>query len=141
MLQKDFGGSLIFGGGQVLIPLMYNEFVEFKNYLSSEEFLTGYALVQALPGPVFAFCSYLGVFAMRHEGIWGQLLGSAVSSAGIFPTEKNRRKNSDGKHLEHVFVIQRYRFLLTKFLFVCLSLITFLIKEIRRIIIAEKVKL
>ncbi len=77
-------GSLIFGGGQVLIPLMYNEFVEFKNYLSSEEFLTGYALVQALPGPVFAFCSYLGVFAMRHEGIWGQLLGSAVSSAGIF---------------------------------------------------------
>lgn len=77
-------GSMIFGGGQVLIPLMYNEFVEFKNYLSSEEFLSGYALVQALPGPVFAFCSYLGVFSMRHQGIGGQLLGSVVSSAGIF---------------------------------------------------------
>jgi len=77
-------GSLIFGGGQVLIPLMYNEFVEFKHYLSAEEFLSGYAFVQALPGPVFAFCSYLGVFAMRQEGIGWQLLGSAVSSAGIF---------------------------------------------------------
>ena len=77
-------GSLIFGGGQVLIPLMYNEFVEFKNYLTPEEFLSGYAFVQALPGPVFAFCSYLGVFAMRGEGILWQLLGSVVSSAGIF---------------------------------------------------------
>lgn len=77
-------GSMIFGGGQVLIPLMYNEFVEFKHYLSSEEFLSGYALVQALPGPVFAFCSYLGVFSMRQYGIAGQLLGSVATSAGIF---------------------------------------------------------
>lgn len=77
-------GSMIFGGGQVLIPLMYNEFVEFKNYLTSEEFLSGYALVQALPGPVFAFCSYLGVFAMRDEGFGYQLFGSAVASSGIF---------------------------------------------------------
>jgi len=77
-------GSLIFGGGQVLIPLMFNEFVSFKHYLTQEEFLSGYAFVQALPGPVFAFTSYLGVFAMRTEGLTGQLLGSAVSSAGIF---------------------------------------------------------
>jgi len=77
-------GSLIFGGGQVLIPLMYNEFVEFKHYLTKEEFLSGYTFVQALPGPVFAFCSYLGVFAMRSEGLAGQILGSAVTSAGIF---------------------------------------------------------
>lgn len=77
-------GSMIFGGGQVLIPLMYNEFVSFKHYLSQQEFLSGYAFVQALPGPVFAFCSYLGVFAMREHGFWGQLLGSMVSSAGIF---------------------------------------------------------
>lgn len=77
-------GSLIFGGGQALIPLMYNEFVIFKHYLSAEEFLSGYALVQALPGPVFAFCSYLGSFSMRDYGIPGQLLGSVVASAGIF---------------------------------------------------------
>lgn len=77
-------GSIIFGGGQALIPLMFNEFVGFKHYLSKEEFLSGYAIVQALPGPVFAFCSYLGTFAMRGEGIAFQLLGSAASSAGIF---------------------------------------------------------
>jgi chromate transporter len=77
-------GSIIFGGGQALIPLMFNEFVGFKHYLSKEEFLSGYAIVQALPGPVFAFCSYLGTFAMRGEGLAFQLLGSAASSAGIF---------------------------------------------------------
>lgn len=77
-------GSMIFGGGQVLIPLMFNEFVGFKQYLSKEEFLSGYAIVQALPGPVFAFCSYLGAFAMRSEGILAQIWGSAAASAGIF---------------------------------------------------------
>ncbi len=77
-------GSIIFGGGQALIPLMFNEFVGFKHYLSKEEFLSGYAIVQALPGPVFAFCSYLGTFAMRGEGLFCQLLGSAAASAGIF---------------------------------------------------------
>lgn len=77
-------GSLIFGGGQVLIPLMYNEFVVFKHYLSSQEFLSGYAFAQALPGPVFAFCSYLGAFSLRNEGVFGQIIGSVVASAGIF---------------------------------------------------------
>jgi chromate transporter len=52
-------GSLIFGGGQVLIPMLYTEFVQYapKQYLTSEEFLSGYAFVQGLPGPVFSFSS------------------------------------------------------------------------------------
>lgn len=77
-------GSLIFGGGQVLIPLMYNEFVQFKHYLFHEEFLFGYAIAQMVPGPVFAFCSYIGVLSMRDYGIGGQLLGGFLASAGIF---------------------------------------------------------
>ena len=77
-------GSLIFGGGQVLIPLMYSEFVDFKHYLSSEEFLTGFALSQAIPGPTFIFCTYIGTLAMREYGFWGQLLGSFVATLGIF---------------------------------------------------------
>ncbi len=77
-------GSLIFGGGQVLIPLIYTEFVEFKKYLSSEEFLTGFALVQAVPGPVFSFCAYIGTLSMRSWGLGGQLLGSLVATTGIF---------------------------------------------------------
>ncbi|MEM6843526.1 MAG: chromate efflux transporter [Bacteroidota bacterium] len=77
-------GSLIFGGGQVLIPLLYTEFVNFKGYLTSEEFLTGYALVQAIPGPVFSFSAFIGSLAMRDYGIGGEVLGAFVASLGIF---------------------------------------------------------
>ncbi|WP_242921399.1 chromate efflux transporter [Pontibacter liquoris] len=77
-------GSLIFGGGQVLVPLMYTEFVDFKHYLTGEEFLSGYAISQALPGPTFSFCSFVGSLAMRQFGIPGQWLGSFVATLGIF---------------------------------------------------------
>jgi chromate transporter len=77
-------GSLIFGGGQVLIPFLYTEFVEFKGYLSSEEFLSGYALMQSLPGPVFSFCAYVGSLSMRSFGVWGEILGAAAGAIGIF---------------------------------------------------------
>ena len=77
-------GSLIFGGGQVLIPLLYTEFVEFKEYLSSEEFLTGYAAVQSVPGPVFSFTSYIGALSMREYGIGGEILGGFLATVGIF---------------------------------------------------------
>lgn len=77
-------GSLIFGGGQVLIPLFYTEFVEFKGFLSSEEFLSGYAIAQALPGPTFVFSAYIGSLAMREYGTWGEIIGGFIASAGIF---------------------------------------------------------
>jgi chromate transporter len=79
-------GSLIFGGGQVLIPMLYTEFVQYapKQYLTSEEFLSGYAFVQGLPGPVFSFSSYIGTLAMRDYGILGQIIGAIMSAAGIF---------------------------------------------------------
>lgn len=78
-------GSLIFGGGQVLVPLLYAEFVEFpKEYLSSEEFISGYGLVQAIPGPVFSFSSYIGALSMRDVGIPGQIAGAFAAAAGIF---------------------------------------------------------
>jgi chromate transporter len=77
-------GSLIFGGGQVLIPLLYTEFVEFKHYLNPEEFRIGFATVQAVPGPVFSFTSYIGALSMRQYGIGGEILGSAMATIGIF---------------------------------------------------------
>ncbi len=77
-------GALIFGGGQVLIPLFYSEFVELKHFLSEQEFLSGYALSQAVPGPVFSFASYIGALSMRDFGFWGQILGGVVAGAGIF---------------------------------------------------------
>ncbi len=77
-------GSLIFGGGQVLVPLLYNEFVEFKGWLTSEEFLSGYGFVQALPGPVFSFSAYIGTVSMSEYPIWEQILGGLMAAAGVF---------------------------------------------------------
>jgi len=78
-------GILIFGGGQVLVPLMYTEFVELKHYLSSSEFLSGYALQQALPGPTFSFTSFLGGITLGNKGygIAGEILGSVIAVIGI----------------------------------------------------------
>jgi len=78
-------GILIFGGGQVLVPLMYTEFVEVKHYLSRSEFLSGFALQQALPGPTFSFTSFLGGITMGNKGagIIGQVAGSVVAVIGI----------------------------------------------------------
>ena len=78
-------GILIFGGGQVLVPLMYTEFVELKHYLGSSEFLSGYALQQMLPGPTFSFTSFLGGVTMGNKGygIGGQIIGSVVAVIGI----------------------------------------------------------
>jgi len=77
-------GSLVFGGGQVLAPVLFTEFVEFKKLLSADDFLTGMALSQSLPGPVFALTSYLGVLLMKDYGVWGELMGSAIGALGVF---------------------------------------------------------
>jgi chromate transporter len=77
-------GSLIFGGGQVLTPLLYTEFVELKKYLTSREFLSGYAIAQSIPGPVFSFSAYIGALSMKQHGIGGQVVGAFISAAGIF---------------------------------------------------------
>ncbi|PSL04487.1 chromate efflux transporter [Cecembia rubra] len=86
LLFENFyrNGSLIFGGGQVLVPYLYTEFVEFKKFLSSEEFLTGYGISQGIPGPTFSISSYVGALSMREDGITGLLTGGFVAAAGIF---------------------------------------------------------
>lgn len=77
-------GSLVFGGGQVLIPILYNEFVEFKHYLTDQEFLSGMALTQIVPGPVFSIATFVGSMSMQPDGITGQIIGGFVATAGIF---------------------------------------------------------
>lgn len=73
-----------FGGGHILAPVLYTEFVEFKQLISPDDFLTGMSLSQTLPGPVFALTSYLGVLLMKDYGLLGQLAGSAIGALGIF---------------------------------------------------------
>jgi len=77
-------GSYIFGGGQPLSGLLYKEFVEFKEYLSKEEFTAGYALLQALPGPLFSFSAFVGSLSLREYHITGQILGGLIASIGIY---------------------------------------------------------
>ncbi|QQL51541.1 chromate efflux transporter [Mucilaginibacter ginkgonis] len=78
-------GIMTFGGAQVLVPLMYTEFVALKHYLANTEFLAGYAIQQALPGPTFAFTSFVGSVTMANQGytIAGQILGALVAVIGI----------------------------------------------------------
>ena len=80
-------GSLIFGGGQVLTPMLFTEFVQYpKLYhpLSPQEFLSGYALAQSVPGPVFSFSAYIGALAMRDFSLTYRILGAFMSAAGMF---------------------------------------------------------
>ncbi|MEN8696720.1 MAG: chromate transporter [Bacteroidia bacterium] len=77
-------GSLVFGGGNVLIPMMLEQFVNHNAYMSSEQFINGVGLVQAIPGPIFTIASYTGATAMQGFGVLHQVLGSFVSTLGIF---------------------------------------------------------
>jgi chromate transporter len=77
-------GSIVFGGGHVLIPIMYNQFVEIKHYLNPSEFLAGVGLVQAMPGPVFSIATYCNAMALQEYGLAGQLLGAVIGTIAIF---------------------------------------------------------
>lgn len=83
-------GSLVFGGGQVLIPLMYEQFVVRyvargqEPYMSGADFLTGAGIVRAMPGPVFSIASFAGGMAMRDHGAFMQIVGCTVGMVGIF---------------------------------------------------------
>ncbi|HEX8546462.1 MAG TPA: chromate efflux transporter [Cytophagaceae bacterium] len=77
-------GSLIFGGGHTLSALLYKEFVTFKEYLTAEEFLSGFAVSQILPGPLFSFSAFVGAMSMQDYGVNGQVIGAIVATAGIF---------------------------------------------------------
>jgi len=60
-------GSLVFGGGHVVLPLLEQEFVQ-TGWLSEEAFLAGYGATQAVPGPLFTFATYLGTVMNGWQG-------------------------------------------------------------------------
>ncbi|MGO4343895.1 chromate transporter [Paenibacillus sp. MCAF9] len=69
-------GSLVFGGGHVVLPLLENEVV-FTGWVNESDFLAGYSAAQAVPGPLFTFASYLGTLS-------GGLTGAIVATTAIF---------------------------------------------------------
>lgn len=93
-------GSLVFGGGQVLMPMMYEQFsvrpdaVKEKNpeaiRIDKEDMYTGMGIVRAMPGPVFAIASFTGGMALKDHGSTPeektlmQLLGCIIGAVAIF---------------------------------------------------------
>ncbi len=67
-------GSLVFGGGHVVLPLLQSEVVP-PGWVSNDAFLAGYGAAQAVPGPLFTFAAYLGtVMNSEPNGISGGLI-------------------------------------------------------------------
>lgn len=93
-------GSLVFGGGQVLIPMMYEQFVERpksavvlrKNQdktqsvitINRDEFYIGAGVVRAIPGPVFSVAAFMGGTALKDKGTAWQIGGSLIGMIAIF---------------------------------------------------------
>ncbi|WVT77780.1 chromate efflux transporter (plasmid) [Sinorhizobium chiapasense] len=73
-------GSLVFGGGHVVLPLLQAEVVA-PGWVSNDAFLAGYGAAQAVPGPLFTFAAYLGaVMGPAPNGI----LGAGICLVAIF---------------------------------------------------------
>tara|TARA_Y100001956_G_scaffold82949_1_gene107174 strand:- start:4753 stop:5898 length:1146 start_codon:yes stop_codon:yes gene_type:complete len=78
-LFNDFfqAGSLVFGGGHVVLPLLQNIV---GDQLTQDAFLTGYAAAQAVPGPMFTFATYIGYELLPQAPIAGAL----IATLGVF---------------------------------------------------------
>ena len=73
-------GSLVFGGGHVVLPLLQAQVVP-TGWVGNEEFITGYGAAQAVPGPLFTFSAYLGTMLYGNQNAW---LGGIFTLAAIF---------------------------------------------------------
>lgn len=89
-------GALVFGGGHVVLPLLEREVVP-AGLVTADEFLAGYGMAQAVPGPLFTFASYLGTVA---SGIPGGIMATAaiflpafLLIAGVLPFWNTARQN------------------------------------------------
>jgi chromate transporter len=89
-------GSLVFGGGNVLMPIMYEQWVARPQSqrlihrnpniirVDQTDFYSGWGMVRAIPGPVFSIAAYMGGVSMKDKGTAWQLLGCFIGTTGIF---------------------------------------------------------
>jgi chromate transporter len=97
-------GSLVFGGGHVVLPLLQAEVVP-PGWVSEDVFLAGYGAVQAVPGPLFTFAAYLGaVMGPQPNGWQGAVLcliavflPSFLLIIGALPFWENLRARPDAQ--------------------------------------------
>jgi len=87
-------GSLVFGGGHVLMPMMYEQFsvrpeaIVAKDsnvvQINEHDMYTGMGIVRAMPGPVFSIASFTGGMALKDMGTEMQIIGCLIGSIAIF---------------------------------------------------------
>jgi len=91
-------GSLVFGGGHVLMPMMYEQYsvrpevrritdpagARNQIQIGKEEMTTGMGIVRAIPGPVFSIASFTGGMALKNMGVSVQVLGCLIGAVAIF---------------------------------------------------------
>jgi chromate transporter len=89
-------GSLVFGGGHVVLPLLEREFVP-TGWLTEEEFLAGYGVAQAVPGPLFTFAAYIGAVIKGWKGgvlaTFAIFLPALLLITGALPFWDSLRRN------------------------------------------------
>jgi chromate transporter len=73
-------GSLVFGGGHVVLPLLQTEVVG-PGWITNEQFVAGYGATQAVPGPLFTFSAYLGAVMGPEPNGWA---GAMLALVAIF---------------------------------------------------------
>jgi len=73
-------GSLVFGGGHVVLPLLQREVVP-AGWVTNDQFLAGYSAAQAVPGPLFSFSAYLGAVSKPAPNGW---LGAIIALVAIY---------------------------------------------------------
>lgn len=76
-------GALVFGGGHVVLPLLEQPFVA-NGWLPADAVLSGYALAQAVPGPLFTMSAYLGAAMLAPQGLAAAALGAVVLVSALF---------------------------------------------------------
>lgn len=86
-------GSIVFGGGDVLLPMMLDQYIErplskenTNNtiVIDKEELINGYGIVRVIPGPVFSIASYVGSLSFKKEGQSKQIIGAITGAIALF---------------------------------------------------------
>ena len=116
-------GYSVIGGGQIVIPLMIQDLVESQSLISLHDFLSGYAIDQAIPGPLFSFAAFVSSRSFTDTGfafLAGIIGGLSIFLPGIlliffiFPLWRNARKMVLMKHfLKGVTVVAASLILMT----------------------------
>lgn len=86
-------GSIVFGGGDVLLPMMLDQYIErplskenIKNtiVIEKDDLINGYGIVRVIPGPVFSIGSYVGSLSFKKEGTAKQIIGAITGAIALF---------------------------------------------------------